>query len=205
MEESQKLSGLSSKHLPLNTEKTPNSKFSTNTKDKNSIQIGILASSHGVKGWAKVKNAGESWSKLDFPKKIIFEKANRTKIFNILQVEIKPNYLLIRAEAVNQPEFWLEWNGAKILIEKSEADSIFDEEDGFFYYQLEGLAVLDQNGKPTGYSVEKIEESPAHDILFLKSDSGNPILVPYTKSWVGDISLGSGTIVINGWEDWIAL
>lgn len=202
MDELQKHSESSSKQLLSKKEKTFNSKSST---DSNSfVSIGILSTSHGVKGWAKVRSAGDSWNHLKFPLDLKFQNQDNTRIHKVLEAEPKPDYILIRVESVDNPEYWIDWRGAKIYLESMELDPISLDDESFFYYQLEGLKVLDEDGNDTGFTVGLVEETSAHEILILHGMS-RTILVPFVKEWVGDISIPDQTIVVMGWENWLAL
>ncbi|MCG9874252.1 MAG: ribosome maturation factor RimM [Leptospiraceae bacterium] len=205
MEELQK-HFVSYSRLPLlNRVKTPNSKSSISpSSDNNLITIGTIASSHGIHGWAKVKNFGDSWTSLKTPVEIQITKNLLTKKLIISHFEIKPNYILIRVESVAVPEFWDDWRSAEIQIDSSFLPTEPLEKDEFYIYQLENLEVLDEKLQATGFTVTEITETPAHFILIC-SNLEKKILIPFLNVWVGEVNLPKKFLVVKDWESWIEI
>jgi 16S rRNA processing protein RimM len=168
------------------------------------VSIGYLSSSHGIKGMAKVKLTGDSWQQLQFPRSLRFIKESKTFDFLVLSASVKPDYTLIACENVTQPEFWDEWKGASLNVKVEDLDEIQNDQGEYFFYQLEGLQVLDEESSPTNYEVIKVLDSPAHPILEC-SHQGKTIMIPFVNEWVGDIDLKNKTIIVKGWENWLAI
>jgi 16S rRNA processing protein RimM len=168
------------------------------------VSIGYLSSSHGIKGMAKIKHTGDSWQQLQFPRSIRFIKDDKSFDFSVLSASVKPNYTLIECENVSQPEFWDEWKGASLNVPVEDLDEIQNSQGEYFFYQLEGLHVLDENLSPTHFDITRVLESPAHPILEC-SCAGKLIMIPFVSEWVGDINLKNKTIIVKGWENWLAL
>lgn len=169
-----------------------------------SVSIGTIAGSHGVLGWCKVKNFGESWhyTKIPLNAKIVL---NQNEISIIIQkFEIKPEYILMQVEGVSQPEFWDSWRNGKVHIPRNFLETIPLEEDEFYHFQLENLKVMDEGLQDTGYLVIQVTETNAHTILVV-AKNGNKILIPFLNEWVGEISIPKGYLVVKGWEDWLAV
>ncbi|MCC5813333.1 MAG: 16S rRNA processing protein RimM [Leptospira sp.] len=168
------------------------------------VSIGYLSSSHGIKGMAKVKHTGDSWNQLQFPRSIRFIKEDKTLDLLILSASVKPDYTLISCENATQPEFWDDWKGASLNVRVEDLDEIQNNHGEYFFYQLEGLQVLDEDFKSTDFDITRVLESPAHPILEC-SCAGKTIMIPFVNEWVGDIDLENKTIIVKGWENWLAL
>jgi 16S rRNA processing protein RimM len=70
-------------------------------------------------------------------------------------------------------------------------------EDTYYVFQLVGLAVEEEGGRPLGTVIE-VENGPANDTLEL--DSG--LLLPLVESCVLDVDTGAGRIVVaRGFAD----
>ena len=71
------------------------------------------------------------------------------------------------------------------------------EEDAYYVFQLVGLAVEEEGGRPLG-AVTDVEHGPANDVLVL--DSG--LLLPLVESCVREIDLDAGRVVVaRGFAD----
>lgn len=205
MEELQKHSESFSKQPLSNRVEIPNSKSSINPSQENKhITIGTIASSHGIHGWAKVKNFGDSWNNLTTPLSVQLNKNNQKKILTISKFEIKPNYILISVDAVKIPEYWDDWRSANIQIDQSLVASESLLENEFYIFQLENLEVYDEKNQATGFKVTEITETPAHFILIC-SNLERKILIPFLSVWVGEVNLSKNFLVVKDWESWIEI
>lgn len=170
----------------------------------NWVSIGYLATSHGVHGNAKVKQAGDSWNQIRFPREMRLFKNKQSIDILVTQADSKPDCILIQVDGINNPEFWDDWKGGELQIPKEELESLDMDEDSYFHFQLIDLRALDENGQDTGYKVSQVEESPAHTNLIL-THQGKKIIIPFVKEWVGEVDLKESTILVYGWENWLAL
>jgi 16S rRNA processing protein RimM len=85
--------------------------------------------------------------------------------------------------------------GATLAIRRDELPE--PGEDTYYVFQLVGLLVEEEGGRPLGTVIE-VENGPANDTLEL--DSG--LLLPLVESCVLDVDLGAGRIVVaRGFAD----
>ncbi|HUY96131.1 MAG TPA: ribosome maturation factor RimM [Verrucomicrobiae bacterium] len=83
--------------------------------------------------------------------------------------------------------------GAYLEVDRSEARSLAPGE--YFHFQLVGLAVVDESGRPVGELVD-VEMLPQHDIYVVRQPGGATTLVPAVRDAVRAIDLGRGTMVV---------
>jgi 16S rRNA processing protein RimM len=85
--------------------------------------------------------------------------------------------------------------GATLAVRRDELPD--PGEDTYYVFQLVGLAVEEEGGRPLGTVIE-VENGPANDTLEL--DSG--LLLPLVESCVLDVDTGAGRIVVaRGFAD----
>jgi 16S rRNA processing protein RimM len=85
--------------------------------------------------------------------------------------------------------------GATLAVRRDELPE--PGEDTYYVFQLVGLLVEEEGGRPLGTVIE-VENGPANDTLEL--DSG--LLLPLVESCVLDVDLGAGRIVVaRGFAD----
>lgn len=105
-------------------------------------------------------------------------------------------YVLLQLEGVTTVEGAEMLRGAHIGIR---ADGVPEPEEGSFYqFELEGLTVVDTQGKTLGV-VEAVQENPAHDFLAVRSSmlGVKPFLVPLVEPFVKQVDLQNGRIVVD--------
>jgi 16S rRNA processing protein RimM len=79
--------------------------------------------------------------------------------------------------------------GVELAVPRAELPA--PEEDEYYVFQLVGLAVEEQGGRPLGRVVD-VETGVANDSLVLDSD----LLLPLVEDCVMDVDLESGRIVV---------
>jgi 16S rRNA processing protein RimM len=85
--------------------------------------------------------------------------------------------------------------GATLAVRRDDLPE--PDEDAFYVFQLVGLAVQEEGGRPLG-AVTDVEHAPANDALVL--DSG--LLLPLVESCVREIDLDAGRVVVaRGFAD----
>ena len=85
--------------------------------------------------------------------------------------------------------------GATLAVRRDELPEL--EPDAYYVFQLVGLAVEEEGGRPLGV-VADVENGPANDVLVL--DSG--LLLPLVEACVVELDLDAGRIVVaRGFAD----
>jgi 16S rRNA processing protein RimM len=70
-------------------------------------------------------------------------------------------------------------------------------EGRFYRFELVGLQVVEENGRPVGELVQVLD-NPANDLFVVRRPGGGPdVLVPAVKSVVREIDLPGGRLVVS--------
>jgi 16S rRNA processing protein RimM len=87
--------------------------------------------------------------------------------------------------------------GEEVLLDRAELDP--PEEDEFYVADLIGMSAVDASGVEIG-AVAETFETPAHEVLVVRSDSGGRTqerYVPFTAEHVPEVDLRSGRLVVR--------
>jgi 16S rRNA processing protein RimM len=149
------------------------------------LVVGRVGKPHGVDGSFFVEGASEA------PER--FAKGAR------LLVEGAPAEIVVsKRGAGGRPVIKLDRpvpRGATLAVRRDELPE--PGEDTYYVFQLVGLAVEEEGGRPLGTVIE-VENGPANDTLEL--DSG--LLLPLVESCVLDVDTGTGRILVaRGFAD----
>ena len=139
------------------------------------VSVGKILNFHGIKGEAKVgftKNQADFFCSL----KEVFVKVDGIDSINEL----------------------MEYKGAFLYVEENTIRENL-EEDEFLIDELVSLEVFDQAGKKLGFVVG-VSNNGANDLLSVKTNSKQIVLVPFVKAIVTDVSIKDKKIIINNIE-----
>ncbi len=93
-------------------------------------------------------------------------------------------------ESINQVESLIR---SKVLIAETDLPDL--EEDEFYWGQLQGLDVIDQDHGDIG-KLEDMYSTAAHDTYVVKGRFGE-VLIPVVKEFVQDINLDKGVVNVT--------
>lgn len=101
--------------------------------------------------------------------------------------------LLVRFEEIGDRDAVDALRGAALTIAEDEARAL--PEGSFYPHQLEGLDVVDEDGRALGTLV-RVDPGPAHD-HWVVSDGRREVLVPAVADIVRAVDLGARRIVLH--------
>lgn len=122
--------------------------------------------------------------------------ADPAQLVRIEEARLHQGYALIRMNGVNTIEEAEPFRSWQIGLRK--ADLPQPDEDTFYTFELEGLAVEDAEGRVIG-TVDEIIENPAHDQLHIRPADPDlkPFLLPLIGIFVTHVDIEAGRIQVN--------
>jgi 16S rRNA processing protein RimM len=160
------------------------------------LAVGKLRKPFGLMGEMKFEAYIDDLEVFSPGKEIYLGKSHSSrKIASIRESGIS---MLIRLEGINNPE------DAKILSNQDlflPADRLPDLEEGNYYYrQLIGIRVEDDEGNHMGEIVEIIETGANDVYVIFNKEEGKETLIPAIQSVIQKIDIESNLMVVNRLE-----
>jgi 16S rRNA processing protein RimM len=157
------------------------------------IKIGQITSPHGVQGEVKV------FPLTDFPERF------KTLRQVLLGPDARPvgirlkgtlkNLIILQIDGVDDRDQAEKLRLQYLQVPKSEVHPL--PEGHYYVFDLVGLDVVDPEGNPLGKLVDVTSESPAHDIFVVETAPRKRYMVPAVKTFVKEIDLAGGKVVIQ--------
>lgn len=172
-----------------------------NAADKSHDQrvlMGTLTSPYGIKGWLKVySHTSPMEGILDYSHWSI-EKNGTERRYRVVQGRRQGKGLVVQLDGVDSRDAAEALGGATIWLAADELPQLSDGE--FYWYQLEGLAVVTTGGVVLG-RVAYLFETGANDVLVVKdSEDGRERLLPFIPDEViAAIDLQAGSMTVD-WD-----
>lgn len=158
------------------------------------LVVGQISGAFGVKGWIKVfDHSRERGDILNYPQWLV----GRENQWSEWQVEAGQRHgkgVVAKLAGCEDRDQALALRGSDIAVWREWLPLAEDGE--FYWYQLQGLDVVNLGGQPLG-TVEGLIETGANDVMVVKGDRER--LVPYTSTTVKTVDLKSGKIIVD-WE-----
>lgn len=162
--------------------------------------VGQIVNTHGLRGEVKVV------SRTDFPE-LRFAPGSRlfiqpSEISEPIPVEVeharshKSVYLVKfkTKDHINEVEAW---KGSKLIVHEDGLAELG--EDEFYYHDIIGCRVFDEEGKEWG-AIAEILHPGANDVWVVRPAEGKDILVPYIEDVVLSVDVDTGKVIIRPME-----
>jgi len=118
--------------------------------------------------------------------------------FELVKAEVRGNGLVAKLQGVDDRDRALALKGIEIGIPRSELPALRESAQEYYWTDLEGCKVINQDGIEFGI-VDSLMETGANDVLVVKN--GRERLIPYIDDVIESVDLDSKCIRVNWDED----
>jgi 16S rRNA processing protein RimM len=167
------------------------------------IALGVVMGTHGVRGDLRVKlHNPESQLLLELDA-VQLRAAGQTALdtrlrrYALSQVRSGGKGLIVHLHGVDTVEQAQALRGYEVCVARSQLPDLPEGE--FYHCDLEGMPLVDLDGRPRG-TVERVHEYPAASVLRVRSEQGL-LEVPMREPYLVRIDLAAGQIVADQLDD----
>ena len=156
------------------------------------LVIGQIGKAHGVKGEMRVvmhTDLPERFTWLD----AVYVGQDNPSLVPVESVRFHKNWVLLKLEGYEDRDAVSLLTGQILQVDESQAIPL--EEGEYYLYQLEGLAVVSDQGENLGSLVEIIETG-ANNVFVVQGSDGE-ILLPDTKEVILNIDFDIGQMTVH--------
>lgn len=166
-------------------------------KDKNLI-VGKISGIFGVKGWVKIFSHTEPRENIFSYSPWLIKYQGEWQAFNVEDGQLLQGgkALAAKLEGVDDRDQARLYMGCDIAISP---DQLPEVEDEYYWRDLIGCTVTDQEGKNLGV-VTSLIETGAHDVLRIEQDD-HSVLIPFVEgTFILDVDVENKHIQVD-WDD----
>ncbi len=164
---------------------------------KQRVVLGRVSGLFGVKGWVKVySDADPIASILDYSPWYL-KLGGCWQPFGVSQGQVHGKGIIARLEKCTNRDEASPLLGADVAVDRDQLPELAKDE--YYWADLIGLEVLNQNGEALG-KIDHLLETGANDVLVIKTTDKQELLIPYVKGdVVKEIDLVKGFLRID-WD-----
>lgn len=164
------------------------------------LVIGKIVSVHGVRGDVKVYSFTDPIDNLlEYPRWTL-RRGEEIKQVELAKGRVQGNILVATLNGLTDREIARTYADFEICISRSELPDLAGDE--YYWYQLQGLVVINGVGQVLG-RVDHLLETGANDVLVVKPFAGSlddrERLLPYTDPCVLKVDLAAGEMHVE-WD-----
>lgn len=168
--------------------------------EKKWIVIGHLGSPHGIQGWMKLFSHTQPVQNIQQYPQWFLETTEKWQPVDMKNIQLKFNapkgYFYIKFTDSHSPEETRKYLHLKIAVPQEQLPEL--PKDDYYWYELEGLTVLNQQGILFG-KINHLFSTGSNDVIVVQGSRER--LIPYTKAVVLAVNLAQGEMMVDWDED----
>ncbi len=158
------------------------------------LTIGKIAKPQGNKGEVIVNIETDFPSRFFESEFLLVKTEEETIKLKVLNARNHKGRVVLKFEGYNSINDAETLRGAEIIIPESEKT---EEEDFFYYHELEGINVETLEGEKLGTVQSILVIDGNHDVLEVKNEKGQDILIPFIKEICVDVDVENNVIKVD--------
>ncbi|WP_035778954.1 ribosome maturation factor RimM [Butyrivibrio sp. MC2013] len=160
------------------------------------FQVGVIASTHGLKGEVNVFPTTEDPQRFKKLKEITMESEREgSVVLHIERVAFTKKFVILKFKEYNDINEVERFRGNSLTVPRKDAIELLPGEH--YVPDMYGLDIVDEDGNKLGTLVEVIQTG-ANDVYEMKRIDGGPnVMIPSIKECVLDVDLDSNTMKIH--------
>lgn len=158
------------------------------------LQVGVIASTHGVRGEVKVFPTTDDVRRFKKLKEVILDTGKENRILEIEQVKFFKQFAILKFKGIDTLDEVEKYRKKSLYVTRENAVRL--NKDEYFIADLIGLKVLDEAGEALG-ELEDVIETGANDVYQIKMNDGRQFLLPAIRQCVLEVDVEAGFMKIH--------
>jgi 16S rRNA processing protein RimM len=160
----------------------------------NYIRVGVITTTHGLKGEVKVYPTTDNNNRFEDLKQIYLDTGKEYMPLEIEHVKYFKKLVILKFKGINDINDIEKYKSKDLLIKREDAIKL--EEDENFIFDLIDSEVYTEDGTKLGILTE-ILTSSANDVYVVKTKDNKEILIPSIKKCILDVDIVNKKIIVH--------
>ena len=159
------------------------------------MRIGIIGSSHGIKGSMKIIPTTDDIKRFSKLKKAYVIGRYGREDLTVEEVKYLNLAVVVRFSQINTPEDAAIYRGKDLLIDRSDAMPL--QEGRYYISDMIGCTVISDEDIKLGIVDDVFNTAGANAVIDIKMKDGKSVLIPYTDECVLDVDIINKIIKVH--------
>lgn len=158
------------------------------------LKVGVITSTHGLKGEVKVYPTTDDPKRFLQLKEILLDTGKEKNVLHITNVKFFKNMVILKFKEYNEINEVEPLRQKELFVTRENAVPL--EENEYYIADLIGLLAVSDEGEALG-EVAEVLQSAANDIYVIRKAGEQDILVPAIQDCVKAVDISGGKIVLH--------
>lgn len=158
------------------------------------LQVGIITSTHGVRGEVKVYPTTDDPRRFRRLKEVVLDTGREKLNLEIEGVKFFKQFVILKFKGLDNINDIEKYRQKSLYVTRKNAVRL--QRDEYFIADLIGLKVQDEDGKELG-TVKDVIETGANDVYEVEMTDGKSLLLPAIKQCILNVDVENGTMQVH--------
>ena len=158
------------------------------------LQVGVISSTHGVRGEVKVFPTTDDVKRFKKLKKVILDTGKEQLPLEIEGVKFFKQFVILKFRGIDNINDIEKYKGKRLLVDREHAVKL--KKDEYFIADMIGMDVFTEDGELFG-ALKDVMETGANDVYIVEMSDGKEVLVPAIKQCILDVDIENRKMVIH--------
>lgn len=162
------------------------------------LRVGVLASTHGVRGEVKVYPTTDSLERFRSLKEAVLLTARgERRPLEVEGVKFFKQFAILKFKGIDTIEEIQKYKGCDLMVTRENAQPLAENE--YYIGDLLGLLVVSDAGESLGVLTDVLQTG-ANDVYVVKRPDGGELLLPVIDDCILDVNLEKGQVTAHVME-----
>lgn len=158
------------------------------------LQVGVISSTHGVRGEVKVFPTTDDVKRFKKLKQVILDTGREHLTLEIEGVKFFKQFVILKFKGIDNINDIEKYKGKSLLVDRANAVKLHKNE--YFVADMIGLQVFTEDGEEFGV-MKDVMETGANDVYIIDSPKYGEVLIPAIKQCILDVDIEARKMVIH--------
>lgn len=158
------------------------------------LRVGVISSTHGVRGEVKVFPTTDDPARFEELETVLLDTGKEKLELEIAGVKFFKNMVILKFKGYDSINDVERYRGKDLWITREQAVPLGEDEN--FVADLIGLAVVTDGGETLG-TMKDVMFTGANDVYVVERENGKELLLPAIKDCVLDVDLENGVMTVH--------
>ena len=150
------------------------------------LQVGVISSTHGIRGEVKVFPTTDDVKRFKKLKKVILDTGREHLPLEVESVKFFKQFAIVKFKGIDNINDIEKYKGKSLLVDRENAVKL--RKDEYFIADMIGLQVYTEDGEAFGV-LKDVLETGANDVYIIDSPKHGEALVPAIKQCILNVDI----------------
>ncbi|MBQ8246766.1 MAG: 16S rRNA processing protein RimM [Lachnospiraceae bacterium] len=158
------------------------------------LQIGVISSTHGIKGEVKVFPTTDDVNRFKKIKEVYLDTGKERMVLHPESVKFFKQFVILKFKEFNNINEVEQYRNKSLLVDREHAVKL--RKDEYFIADLIGLKVVTDEEKALG-TLKDVLQTGANDVYIVETEEGKEVLLPAIKECILNVDIEAGEVLVH--------